>query len=143
MSLNPEIWGPHYWFVLHTISLTYPKNPNDIIKKKYYKFIQELHLFLPDNNIKKYYINLLNEYPVSPYLDSKDSFIRWVHFIHNIINKKLNKKTISMDEFLTDYYQNYKPKELIHLEYAKKKQKYIYVSIILFLLSISIYTYNK
>ena len=34
MRLNSEIWGPRYWFVLHTISLTYPKNPPERIKKK-------------------------------------------------------------------------------------------------------------
>ena len=32
--LNPKVWGPHYWFVLHTIALTYPVNPNETIKKK-------------------------------------------------------------------------------------------------------------
>ena len=21
MALDPKIWGPHYWFVLHTIAL--------------------------------------------------------------------------------------------------------------------------
>ena len=33
MTLNPEIWGPHYWFVLYTIALSYPLKPNDISKK--------------------------------------------------------------------------------------------------------------
>ena len=25
MVLNPKIWGPHYWFFLHTIAINYPK----------------------------------------------------------------------------------------------------------------------
>ena len=33
MSLNPKVWGPHYWFVLHTIALTYPLKPNETVKK--------------------------------------------------------------------------------------------------------------
>ena len=53
MELDPTIWGPHYWFVLHTIALTYPLHPNDTIKKKYYDFIQNLPLFLPNKNIGK------------------------------------------------------------------------------------------
>ena len=28
MLLSSDIWGPHYWFVIHTIALTYPLNPN-------------------------------------------------------------------------------------------------------------------
>ena len=42
MSLDPKIWGPHYWFVLHTIALTYPLTPNDTTKKKYYDFFHNL-----------------------------------------------------------------------------------------------------
>ena len=34
MVLNPKVWGPHYWFVLHTIANTYPLSPNDVTKKK-------------------------------------------------------------------------------------------------------------
>ncbi len=33
MSLNPEIWGPKYWFFLYTVALTYPLSPNDVSKK--------------------------------------------------------------------------------------------------------------
>jgi hypothetical protein len=47
-SLNPEIWGPHYWFFLRTIVLTYPKYPNSITKKKYYTFFQNLTLFIKE-----------------------------------------------------------------------------------------------
>ena len=36
MKYIAKVWGPHYWFVLHTIALRYPKNPNDVTKKKYY-----------------------------------------------------------------------------------------------------------
>ena len=43
--LDPKIWGPHYWFFLHTIAVTYPHNPNSVTKKKYYDLIQNLHIF--------------------------------------------------------------------------------------------------
>ena len=51
MALDPKVWGPHYWFVLHTIALTYPITPNDVCKKKYYDFIHNLPLFLPIGQI--------------------------------------------------------------------------------------------
>ena len=34
MFLSSDIWGPSYWFVLHTIALNYPEFPNAIAKKK-------------------------------------------------------------------------------------------------------------
>ena len=40
MVLDPKIWGPHYWFFLHTIALNYPLYPNDISKRKYYDVIE-------------------------------------------------------------------------------------------------------
>ena len=42
MDYNPEIWFPHYWFVLQTISMTYPIKPNEECKKKYYDLIQDI-----------------------------------------------------------------------------------------------------
>ena len=58
-ELDPKVWGPHYWFVLHTISLTYPDIPNETTKKKYYDFIQNLPLFVPDVEIAKTLVTLI------------------------------------------------------------------------------------
>ena len=86
MVLEPKVWGPHYWFFLHTIAMSYPHRPNSVTKKKYYDFIQNIPLFIPVESFSTRFSNLLDEYPVSPYLDSRDSFIRWMWFIHNKIN---------------------------------------------------------
>ena len=32
-QLNSKIWGPHYWFVLLTIAMTYPIEPNPPVTK--------------------------------------------------------------------------------------------------------------
>ena len=85
MALNPEIWGPWYWGFLHTIAIAYPNFPNAETKKKYYELIQSLPLFIPVESISTSFGKLLQLYPVSPYLDNKQSFIKWVHFIHNKI----------------------------------------------------------
>ena len=42
-GLDPTIWGPHFWFFLHTIAMTYPIRPNDITRKKYYEFIMNIY----------------------------------------------------------------------------------------------------
>lgn len=131
MSLNPEIWGPKYWFVLHTIALKYPKHPNDVTKKKYYEFIQNIPLFLPNEKIGNEFINILDKYPVTPYLDSRPSFMKWMNFIHNIINKKLNKPEMTLQDSLDAYYELYKPKELIREAKMKERKKYIYASVII------------
>ena len=143
MGLNPNVWGPHYWFFLHTIAMTYPHHPNDTIKKKYYEFIQNLHLFLPSNDISAEFSKLLDLYPVSPYLDTREAFIRWMHFIHNKINVKLEKPKISLQEFYSQYYENYKPVTQQDVEYMKRKQQAIYAVILVGLSAGIYYLYDK
>ena len=141
--LDPHIWGPHYWFFLHTLSLCFPKYPSTVNKKKYFDFINNFYLFIPIEEISSYFNELINNYPVTPYLDSRDSFIKWVHFIHNKINDKLEKPNISLNQFLMEYYDHYKPKEKKMIESIKFKQKIIYLFIFLSLLFLCIYFYEK
>ena len=143
MELDPSVWGPHYWFVLNTIVLHYPKSPNKSIKKKYYNLIQNVPLFLPNMNIKKKFNDLLNEFPVSPYLDTRESFTRWIHFIHNKINKSMGKNEIPLSCFLNNYYKNYKPKSTIIKEEIKKRKKFIYLGITIWILGVIYYLKDK
>ena len=140
MGLNPEIWGPHYWFFLQTVSITYPHKPNDVSKKKYYDFIQNLPLFIPNREIGNNFSKLLDKYPVTPYLDSRLSFMKWINFIHNKINNQLEKPEQEFYKSLEDYYQYYKPKQTIQ-ENLEKKQLYykIFLGSITLLI---IYLYN-
>ena len=124
MSLNPDVWGPHYWFVLHTIAITYPVYPNDVTKKKYYDFIHNLPLFLPIKEIGNGFSKILDKYPVTPYLDSQASFVKWVHFIHNKINVALDKNEMTMDEAMVKYYELYKPKAVKEIEERKRREKH-------------------
>jgi len=143
MHLNPEIWGPHYWFFLHTIVLCYPNFPNAVTKKKYYDFISNLPLFIPVENIATQFSKLLDKYPVTPYLDSKESFIRWMHFIHNKINEYLEKPKVSLDDFYVQYYDKYKSNAIKQKDSNKWKQKLIYTITILSIVFLITYLYNK
>lgn len=143
MLLEPKVWGPHYWFVLHTIALTYPLNPNEVTKKKYYDFIQNLPLFLPIESIGNYFSKILDKYPITPYLESRESFIKWTHYIHNKINTYLDLPELSMHDAMANYYNNYKPKATIANEDKIRREKIIYFILILIIIIISIYFYTK
>ena len=139
MDLDPKIWGPHYWFMLHTISLNYPIRPNDVIKKKYYDLMQNAPSLLPHKISRDTMTALLDAYPVSPYLDSRQSFIQWIHFIHNKTNEILNKPTITLSEFYTRYYDEYKPKPLKQYEFIYWRKKLVYACVLITLVLIIIY----
>ena len=143
MTLNPEVWGPHYWFVLHTIALTYPDHPNDVTKKKYYDFLHNVPLFLPIKEIGNGFSKMLDKYPVTPYLDSRESFIKWVHFIHNKINVALEKPELTMDEAMIKYYELYIPKAVKEAEERKRREKYAFLVIATVVLVLGGYLYSK
>jgi len=142
-SLDPNIWGPHFWFVLHTLAISYPHHPNAVTKKKYYELIQNLPLFIPTETIGNNFSQLLDEYPITAYLDSRESVIRWMHFIHNKINEKLEKPKISINEFYVRYYEAYKPKHIQLQDQYRWNQKLIYIIIILAVTSLIVFLYNK
>jgi hypothetical protein len=143
MKLRHEVWLPHLKFTLQTMSLNYPLNPNEVTIRKYYNFIQNLPVFFPDEPLGKSLSKLLDDFPVSPYLNSRTSFMKWVHFLFNKINEKLEVRNVSFYESLEEYYQHYKPKELINKESIKNKKNMMYSGTIVLLLSSSIYFYKR
>jgi hypothetical protein len=123
--------------------MSYPNTPNAVTKKKYYDFIQNIPLFIPVEQISGEFSKLLDQYPVQPYLDNKESFIRWMWFIHNKINKKLEKPQISLNDFYVKYYEEYKPINEKMSEYYKIRGKLIYSGIILSFFGGIWYLYDK
>ena len=128
---KPDIWGPHYWFFLHTIAESYPITPNSITKKKYYDLIQNMPLFIPVVEMGDKFSEFLDKYPVTPYLDNRDSFVRWVHFIHNKFNVLLGKEQISLPLALEKYRAEYKPKPIYLSEKINLRKHYIHAALIL------------
>jgi hypothetical protein len=141
--LDPKIWGPHYWYFLHTIALSYPNYPNAVTKKKYYELIQNFPLFIPVEQISKEFSHLLDKYPIQPYLDKRESFVKWTWFIHNKINEKLEKPILSLEDFYIQYYEEYKSSIEKIKDYSKLKGKITY-GILLFSIGCAIYyMYDK
>ena len=140
---DSKIWGPHYWFFLHTLAMSYPGKANDVIKKKYYELIQNMQLFIPDEKIGNDFRKLIDAYPVAPYLDTRESFVRWTHFIHNKMNDKLEKPTITLENFYRQYYELYKPTDVKMMEYIKLKQKIISAGLIVCVGGLIYYLYDK
>ena len=87
-------------------------------------------LFIPIPDVAKQFSEILDKFPVTPYLDSRESFIKWVVFIHNKINIMLNKNTINYNEFLNNYISLYKDPKIKNAK-AKLEKKYIIYFLVL------------
>lgn len=130
MNFDPNVWGPHYWFFLHTIAESYPMTPNQVTKRKYYDLITNFPLFIPNEEIGNNFSKMIDKYPVTPYLDCRESFVRWVHFIHNKVNIFIGKEEVSMAVALDQYRAHYKPMEIYLAEKIKMRKHIIYAGLI-------------
>jgi len=140
MLSDSTVWGPHFWFVIHSITHSYPDFPNAMTKRKYYDFIQNLPLFLPNSEMGDRFSKMLDKYPVSPYLDNRESFIKWGYFIHNKINVMLGKEELTFEESEEAYESNYKPKPIYLAEKLNLKKHYLYFALIVMCI-LAIYMY--
>lgn len=142
-KFTSDVWGPNYWFFMHTLAYSYPNAPNAVTKRKYYDLIQNMPLFIPIPEMGNNFSRLLDKYPVTPYLDSRESFIRWINFIHNKVNLQLGKPEISLYESIEKYYMNYLPKQIEMKETMHIRKHYIYYAIILVLFIIIYILYKR
>lgn len=141
--LNPDIWGPQYWFFIHCAAMSYPNHPNSVTKKKFYDFFQNLPLFIPVEEMAAKFTRLLDEFPVQPYLDNRESLIKWTWYIHNKVNKDLEKPQISLDEFYKTFYEKFKTKQTKLVDYVKWKGKAVYGATFVGLGLLIYYLYDK
>ena len=143
-SLDPEIWFPSFWFFLRNVAYTYPDYPNEVTKRKYYDFIQNLPLFIPHKEWSKQFSHLLDSFAVTPYLVNRDSFFFWIHFIQNRVARILEKDEKTSTEYMQEYHDRFLPKLLINTRKIHLQKKYIYLGLMLFLfLTISLLLYRS
>jgi hypothetical protein len=142
MSLAHSIWLEHFWFTLETIAIKYPTHPTEADIKKYYQLITNISLFLPMNPLGKKFDTILNKYPITPYLSTRLSFMKWVHFIKTHINKELNKPYTSFDEHINIYYENYKPTDEKFIDKLILKKRIIQITLTISAIILSYYLYN-
>ena len=82
-----------------------------------------LPTFIPNKSVSEKFQEVLDDYPVSSYLNNKTSFLKWIHFIHNKINSMIDKPEISYLEFINNYNNLYKPRQIKFKEQIKRREK--------------------
>ena len=89
-----SVWGPSAWHLLHTMSFNYPVEPTQEQKHHYRNFVLNLKNVLPCKYCR---INLktnLKELPLTmDCMKNRETFSRYIYNLHELINRKLNKKS--------------------------------------------------
>lgn len=103
MHLPPEIWGPMFWATMHILSLAYPEEPTYSEKRAAKDFFNALAHLLPCPVCRSHYKETLQKLPVETWLDNRKSLVEWVWMVHNDVNQRLGKPTITQTEFFRRY----------------------------------------
>jgi len=146
--MDPNRWGPHLWFYLHTISFNFPDNPTHLEKTHYLDFYNSLGNTIPCEKCRNHYSAHLQTSP--PRLENKDALIKWTVDLHNKVNKSLGKREWSYDEAVEAYRKFFKGKSspLDNLDYTssvkicqgnQKVLSGIQITVLLTLIAVSLF----
>lgn len=90
-------WGRYAWHIFHKKATEYPYYPSGYDIKKITCFYYKQFLkYIDCEACQKDYLRIINNYPIKIY--SKIDLFMWTIDIHNIVNAKLGKNTISYEQ---------------------------------------------
>lgn len=103
--MNPKIWGSHAWIFIHSIAYSYPENPSKDEKNAIYHFLWSLQHILPCKTCSELYKKDMKtmSYSIKKASLNREYLIKWVNEMHNKVNKNLNKKEWTDEQFEKHY----------------------------------------
>ena len=137
--MEPEVWGPHAWQFLHSITLSYPDNPTLEDKNNHAQFFNSIQNILPCQSCRDHYTQNLQALPIEQHLDNKESLFRWSVDLHNRVNVMNNKREYSYDEVTELYEKMYDKSNGIRLI----GNKWLFIFLIILLIILGIYHHYK
>ena len=99
--MDPMIWGPSSWKFLHFVTFGFPTNPTENQRAQYSLFLDHLQYVLPCPTCRAHYQEFVANTP--PDCTSKQSLVVWLWSLHNTVNTKNYKPTITYPDFIDHY----------------------------------------
>lgn len=105
MGIDPNIWGPKMWTMIHLICLQAPETMDANVGNTYYMFFSMMPYVLPCDKCREHWLDHVRSFPLEQALGSRDKLFRWSVQVHNLVNKSLGKPEISY-ELALDHWTN-------------------------------------
>ena len=105
--MNPDIWGPHAWFLIHSVCLNYPDSPTEEEKQRYKNFFISLQGVLPCKPCRKHFKQNMKKYDINKYLNNKKTLLEWSLKIQNSVRRINNKSELTLNEVINYYIKLY------------------------------------
>ena len=111
--MDPKIWGPKFWFSLHSVTFTYPFQPDIEHQERIKNFFNSLEYILPCSICRVNYSKKIRKHPIDNNLDSRKKLVFWLIDIHNMVNMQTGKRAWSYQEVLEHYEKVYRTKIIL------------------------------
>ena len=119
-----SVWGPIFWFFLHTMSFNYPNNPSIETKKQYRDFILSLQYILPCKYCRDNLVLNFKKLPITmDEMKNRETFSRYIYNLHEVVNKMLKKKSNLTYEDVRDRFEIFRSKCIVEKRKSCKKSK--------------------
>lgn len=96
--MKTSIWGPAAWKFLHAATFAYPDDPTEKHREDALKLFQSLASMLPCGDCCVNYSNEFSIASISKHLHSREALSRWLVELHNRVNVRLGKPTMTYEE---------------------------------------------
>jgi hypothetical protein len=95
----PSVWGPKRWRKGHLLAIRYAAVPTECERAQAFMDFWTLIHNLPCSECRKHATQYARRYP--PDFSSSRGYQLWFWRFHNAVNRRLKKKIVSWDEYLS------------------------------------------
>lgn len=102
---NPKEFGPHVWYIVHTLSACWPDEPTYAEKEQMKLFLKGFPVMLPCSTCKNSTQEWMmqNTSSLDNVVKNKTSLFTYFYNMHNFVNQKLNKRLYRYEEAVKKY----------------------------------------
>jgi hypothetical protein len=105
-NISKSKWGPILWNLLHAVGINNKKKIPENKKHAYYIFYTSFVYVIPCIVCADHYSDIINNIcQLEEEKINKNYLKKWVFNVHNLVNKKLNKKIYLYEKFKKDNIQ--------------------------------------
>jgi hypothetical protein len=92
-TVDPSVWGPAFWFSLHTSAAYYPENASPIVRERMKGRIMAIPYEIPCKNCQPHASAFIekNRYRLDDIVSGRDQLGKFYVDFHNQVNKRYGK----------------------------------------------------
>lgn len=100
MGIDPTVWGPNMWAIIHMVCLQAPEKIDANVRNAYYMFFSMMPYVLPCDKCREHWLGHIQKYPIDEFLENRHDLFKWSVTMHNVVNQSLGKPEVEYEKAL-------------------------------------------